>query len=594
MIIIVTEDGIEINGVVLKDMTDLRAYIGAHVPETLSVSIGAVSPVDLSISLTPSWFETGADMHHLMTILRLHQPSALSAHLGISQPQPLLVSMYGWYYKNFNITMKAFKSTYRNIDVLFKGVFSAYGSLDVTVHGWAYKDLNIGLKTHPALSLSAYLQTYHVTDVNLIFSTVFPTVFSIEFTSLPEAGVDLQILHRASKFHTFDVSFYIWRTYYNFAVSIHGLYKVELDLLFRMGGYHPLLLPLPMTTGYRTLEVMFQPSYRIINTLLPVYTVEAKNLYVSINQGWPCGFGSTYKLLSIEFLVRYVHAFNISFKVIDGSGISSFSTFINRTDFKSYLASFGFVINMVSDTEAAPVITDSLNITYNTDFKEVYMNKVKVKFSWPRILREHGFHNFSLELFAYLEDKILDFAVNLTAIRPLPPILPSSQPLVVYGGLDEPEMPLVYQVKEVQLWNLDPPGLVRKIDVMFGGHAKEYYWVSDEQRAYRSDLYPEWSYLTKGYVPDAEYSGQMSSVILRELSDVSRYSTIDSAIRALITNFSYSSLSILKLNIIPSGGYSPLNLLMDIWGKNRIGDLQLLIQPFHISALSIEFNCQEP
>jgi hypothetical protein len=170
--------------------------------------------------------------------------------------------------------------------------------------------------------------------------------------------------------------------------------------------------------------------------------------------------------------------------------------------------------------------------------------------------------------------------------------MPTSQPIIKPVNAWEPTIwPEVFQVSEIELWADDPPELVRKVEVMFGEQVHEYYWVSKDQRAYKKEEYEKWTLMARGYLPSAEYSGQIEYVTLYEISDMTKYATIDAAMTALINCFQYKGQKNLEVNLMSTGSYYNFNVMLSAWGFDRLYNLFVLIEPAHLHDLAVEINC---
>ena len=727
-IIIATEEGIEIDGVLLKDNVDLKAYIAAHAPEQVEVTIGMHKPEDLTVYIEPvlwrwvdfnaivncitpsefsvlvganetAWMEailgitepyqlplylTANQPGELRAIIDANQPEQLSVKIGKVWPEDLTVYLGAWTESYFSAILKShlpkdlqvllgsneglelsayiamhspqdiiallYPIPYHKIDVIIRPMhvydLSAYirghppsdlasyieanapypltayinpmythsfkawfftvkqGQIDLTVyvkvtkaetldlellmHIWSLKTLYVTVAGHTFQELNVSTWVWTPTDIQVAIDTHFPGPLTVGVIPQPEDGIDLRIIHGFYDFTSFLVNLNVWTEFYNFRVSIWGVYTSNLEVVFRMGGSSYLEVPIPMTTGYRNLFVTCKPASRIMTTIIPVYTVEIKNLYVSINQGWPCGFGSAYKLLSVTFDSAYFHAFTATFKVIHGSGSDLVGVFINRAYFDTYINKFDIHIRIPDEVDDPETyIHDKVDIVYDNEFADLYQDIVQITFDWPRIRLLSGESSFFVELFSYHGDKEYGLTVLLYAQRQAPVRQLTSVPVTQRAGLADPIWPDVFQVHEIELWGDDPPEIIRMVEIKFEEQIHEYYWVSSEQRAVAKKVYERWAFLTRGYLPNAEYSGQIDYLTMRSLSSMKRYDTIDQAVKAMIANFLYSGQLSFDVSCIPHGGYSPLLIDMTIRDYNHLRNLNIVIEPMHVQPLTI-------
>jgi hypothetical protein len=671
MIIVATPDGVEIDGILLKNTVEVQAYISAHRPQDLEVNVSPIPPHDLYV---PMGIHPPAD---LLTKIGVHFPRDLSVYFGIvryfdlqiklgaNSPQDLYVLLQGIYPHDFeavldmhsptDIYVDIFPIPYHKLEVVFWMVHHSYiearigahnpydldigfnimqrhewitrigahppkdllvffrlfhsasnelivfaravhsGVLDFNVNlwGWGIRNLSVPIGAHDPKDLTAYLYGWRYSNINAAISASAPQDLEVGFTAAPEDGYDLIVIHRTFRTTALLVEFSIWKGVAALPVMLHGLYCFDFITQFTMGSRHDFSINLPMTTGYRDLFVTLKPASRIMTTIIPILTMEIHDLYVSINQGWPCGFGSSYRNLSVTFKPSFFLAFEAVFKVIDGSGTKSLGSYINRSYFTSFFNSYSLEFYLPETTgDIFTNIIEQLPVTYENEFDDIVEDIIQLKFSWPRIRIFSGEFNLSIDIFAFHRDPYHDLTVDLYAIRPDVPKMPTSQPLVQRTQpWEEPIWPTVFQVKEVELWAEDPPEVVRVIEVVFGEQIHEYYWLSNEQRAYKREDYEEWTMMTRGYLPHAVYSGQIDYVSLYEISDMEKYETIDAAFRALISSFHHKAREKLWVNLNATGSYHNLQVIMNVWGTDRLYNLSVYIEPAHLHDLSVEITC---
>lgn len=726
-VIIATEEGIEIDGVLLKDTVDLKAYIGAHAPEHLQVGIGAHPPSDLEVELVPTFLrdlyakinivpassflvslklsqpeslqvdvginppsplnlQVGVNRpDDLLVYLGLASPESLNIRMGALQPKPLEVFIHGWVeqdvqalvgmhlpvdlrttlgleeapelravlsshspkdlltslfpipYINLYINIRPFhtiplyvtvgehppkdlsallgshiaKDLIALINPMYSHSFKIWfftvkeglsslwvymaasrtGTYDLNLlmHIWEVESLSAFISGHPFSNLGASIWVWTPSDINVAITTTRPPPLTVGLLPQPEDGVDLKIIHGFYGFSNLQINLTVWTELYNLRATLWGVYITDLPVSLRMGGSSYLEVPLPMTTGYSNLYVTCAPASRIMSTFIPVYTMEIKDLYISINQSWPCGFGSSYALLTVTFDYAYLLALTTTFKVIHGSSTDTVGVFINKAYFDTYINKFDFSI-FIPEEAGLPstYIFDSVDIIYDNAFDDIYQDIMQVTFDWPRIRLLSGSHTFSVELLPYRGDKTYELAVVLYANRQTPLRQPTSRPLKPREtDLEEPIWPDVFQVHEIELWGDDPPEVVRKVEIKFEEQIHEYYWVSSEQKAMSKRVYERWAFLTRGYLPSAEYSGQIDYVTMRSLSSMVRYDTVDQAIKAMIANFLYNGVSALKVVCSSHGGYSNISARFTIRDYDHMRNLNIIIEPMHTKPLSV-------
>lgn len=664
-IIVATESGLEIDGILLKNAQEMQLYIEAHSPATVDVSIGMHQPADLYTYLEAAWKGSPTPLYVYLNILdvyiyyplsatiNMHSPEDLDVYIGMHPPsdlqaiidshlpQDLDVDLYAVPYKRLDIiidwivhhsyleaTVKMHSPwpidipigmhdpedflIYMNpmsfhtfiipflveqtgefdLGAWLKCVTPGTLDLEIYMHIWSMQPLSIDLKMHDIPSFSVFTHVWTPINISAFLDMHFPNPLGIEAWAEPEPGSDLIIYHASRQMTEFFVEFDTWDDFTFLSVNFYGFYESLMNVIFTMGAYRNLSIDLPGTSGYRNLFVTIRPSSRIMSTFIPIYTMEIKDIFISINQGWPCGFYSTYSLLEVVAGVAYLKPLDIIFAIIDGSGYKPLGIYLNKMFFDTYFDTLGISLYVPEEiTRPESIIPDSTEIVYDNEFLDLYQEVLHITFPWPRFKLITGFSSFSVELYPFYGDKIYSLEIYLVANRQQPPIMPTSQPLqVATDGYGETIWPDVFQVKEIELWSLDPPELVRRIEVMFDEQVKEYYWVSQDQRAYSKNMWERWAFLTRGYLPHAEYSGQIQYETLRTLSSMKRYSTIDEAVRAMLAGFLYSDAKTISVSLLASGGYNNMKIFMDIWGWNRLKNLNISLWPVKTSDLSIELQ----
>jgi hypothetical protein len=635
MKVVITEDGIVVDGMLLSTTSEMLTFISCHQPKDLEVTlvgvsgiggfsrdldvyIGGHSPKDLSVSVGPSYpqdLEVGIGAHlpqdlnidvyavaphdlevefwiahhaHLSAVIDSHLPRDLEVYIKARSILELYAYIGAHPPKDLVVWLMTQKTGTADLMAWLACNATSVEDFELHMHIWGLHDISAIINSHSPKDLDVSIWAWIPRDINVIIDTVFPESLEVNLIPQPEAGVDLRAVHRIFQKTFLTVYITPWTTWRDLSVGLCGLYSYDLSVTYRTGGYSNLYLSIPGTSGYRDLIITLKPSSRVQTTIIPVYTMEIKDLIVSINQGWPCGFNSSYSLLEVYCTPSFFHRLDAIFKVIHGSGTPQLGMYINKPYFDTYFRDLDLVFYLPEDIiPPETVISDSLGLVYENNFDDIFQDIITVTFSWPRFRLMTGYLNLSVYVTPYKDSPWRDLSVTLTALRQEPPIMPPSRPIVQRDGFREPVWPHVFQVNEIELWADDPPELVRKVELMFGEQVREYYWLSKEQRAYAKDVWERWTLMTRGYLPSTEFSGQLDYVTLRELSDTFRYTTIDQALRALINNFMYSSRYDLKMLCSASGSYRNLNVILDIWGRDRFKNLRVTVQPLHTTDLEV-------
>jgi hypothetical protein len=590
--------------------SELYAVINSHRPRDVIVDLGVSLPSELQLFVKPEYpIELTTDLfpipyHRLdvsfeafhwkdfSTIIASCLPSDITMFIDSHSPGDLYAYINPMYVHSFKAWFFVVKQGAINLRVYLAASHRETKDFSVFMHIWSLGVLTVEMGLGGPRNLYAHIWAWTPHDLSVAIATTYPPPLEVGFLPQPEDGVDLKVIHGFYKFTHVSVDFNVWTEFWNLQTYLWGLYKSEFEVEFTMGSYHPLVIPLPGTSGYKNLFVTCKPASRIMTTIIPVYTIEIKDLYVSINQGWPCGFGSSYKLLSVTFDYAYFHAFVATFKVIDGSGTDLFGVFINRAYFDTYINKFDIHISIPYQVQEPNVkIVDKVDIVYDNEFADLYQDIMQITFSWPRIRLWSGQSDFSVELLAYRGDKIYELSVVLYAQRQEPVRQLTSRPIMPReSDLADPVWPDVFQVTEIELWGDDPPEVVRRIEIKFEEQIHEYYWVSSEQRAVSKKLWEQWSFLTRGYLPSAEFSGQIDYLTMRTLSSMKFYDTIDQAVKAMISNFLYSGKTSFRVSCNPHGGYHNLSVIVSVWDRGRLKPLLVNIEPMHTQTLAVNLT----
>jgi len=666
MVIIVTDAGLEVDGILLSNTAEIQTFIDVHTPQDLNINISPIPPSDLTahigahlpfdfpIELIASSYHPMSDLYTYIsvhvpadftTLVGAHLPHNLNIPIGAHSPRDITFGMVavpyveldiiidwivhqsdintvvgshipydlGAYFNVWNISniqvrigtsipkdlcfiLRAFGQGNSDLTVRTAATHTSCLDFSYIMYVWGAKDFQITIGTSIKHDLSLLMQTWHIRDVNVCIDTVFPKTLEMSITPIPEEGYDLNVIHRIHQKVALFAEFNIWEGISTLSATLLGLYPYDLSVGFTMGSYSPLYITLPMTTGYKDLVVTLKSATRIMSTIITVYTMEIKDLYVSINQGWPCGFGSSYMLLEVVLNPKFFLNFTALIRAIDGSGSAVIANYVNKPYFDTFIAIQKIQISLPEDQSTPEaIIVDKTDLTYENQFYQTAQDVVRVRFPWPRFRRIPSYIEFSVILTPFHGNTYADIMVYIHAVRPESPRMPTSRPLILREGMgaSDPIWPDIFQVKEIELWSDDMKDLVRKIDITFGEQIREYYWVSSEQRAYSKNMWEtKWTILGRGYLPHTEYSGQIDYVTMREISDMKKYNTIDEAIRALISNFLYSGKSDIQILIGTMGYYSELSVMVDIRGRDRFTNLRVYIEPMRACDLTITLQCQ--
>jgi hypothetical protein len=313
--------------------------------------------------------------------------------------------------------------------------------------------------------------------------------------------------------------------------------------------------------------------------------MEISQFYVLLQQGWPCGFGSAFLNMMVNFKAIPSGFLTIYLKAISGSGILNLRAYLNTFGFPFY-ADKNIPVHLIIEHPAPPGSTitfTDLALGYDTRFDEVYQDKIGLEIPWPRL--RFGAAAIGLTVFWVGVDipKQLELVIRLRCLRPLPPPIPP-QPGENSG------VPDYFSAQEIPIFRFDPPEMVKVVKVMFSEQAYEYIWVPQLHTAFRKNIWEKWCLMGLGYLPDAYYAGQISYPYIQTICSTGRFGTIDEAVRYLIDTMYWRGSFEMAVVFAITGSIYSFAVDLNAWGKNNILAMYVDLYALQLSDLVIEIN----
>ena len=515
---------LEIGDISLTSISDMKAYIGTIIQTSdLGTSLRAFQYKNLPVSID------------------IYSVTNINIYISGHAPRDFYIQLAGHSPIDFLITFLTVGTG--DIDLITKlhAVHSEFKDLEATLLGWGYKNLPTYLGGHPPEDLTTILQALHERFLTTYISGHFPARFSINLYGQPGEGTNLYVTHGITERSNLSIILNAWAYVYDLPIYLIPARISDLSCIIgTSGGYRNITAYWNGKSGWKNLYVAIRPNIRRLTTTIPIHMMEYKHLYVSINDFYPCTFGSAYKNLFIIFegvpdniLKIYIHG-------IRGSGYRSLKVYINKEDFNWYMDNIPMTLILPLPN---PTYFEFKRIKFDSLFEQFYYDKQSVSFDLPRRHILGGDIDLTI-LMTLLSNRYNDLIIYLKPLRHLPPVLQSK--------------------KEVELWSLDPPELVRIIEILFEQQVHEYIWESTSQRAYSRELWEKWCLMSRGYLPKETYGGQIDYITMTTLCNIQRFSTIDEAIRWLIEKAVISD-------------YTSLYVYLD--AKRYIKDLEIYLKP---------------
>jgi len=383
-IIKVTEDGIQINSITLRSVSDIRAYIAT-----------------------------------------IYQTSDLSTQLGIHKPEHI--------YAHFRIIQTSYSDLFTTIG----GHYSDYALLNASLYGFRFKDIYASIGGHQPAYLFSHFQIWHESYLQAQIDMHSPENLLANIYGDPYGGINLLSSFRILQSKTLQVNLNAWTKFKDLFISCMGWRKLDLITeLEASGGYKNLNVNLPLQSQWVNLYATFRINLRRISTIIKVHMLEHKELYAIINNSFPCYFGSSYKNLYVEFSSRPDYLLLAYLRGIRGTGTKDLRIYINHDDSFSYYLDTK-KLNIIIPLRKEYVV-DFKRLKYNNLMSSVYLDYKTISFIYPRRQITGGYSTLYVGLSPY-ENKTRDLYVELFPLYQLPPILKNVSQVELWSN-DPPEL----------------------------------------------------------------------------------------------------------------------------------------------------------
>jgi hypothetical protein len=525
------EDGLYIGDTKLSSTHQMRVYIQSIIQTSdlhtelkgvrtstsdLTTTIGGHDPVDLFVNFGIGFYRN------------------LTTYLGANQPIPLTVKL--------RVLFTSLVDLEVDLDVI------SISDLIVQMATFHTSDFTTSLTSIPPKDLNVQFRVWATSLLYAIVGAHPPGDFTVAIEGLPMGGKDLIATFSVTERKDLPVTLTPFGYVHDFLASLLPQRLADLTVSANpSGGYKDLVVYTPLQSAWENLYVALTVNVRRISSFIPIHMMEHKDLYVSINQWLPCGFGSAYKDLIVYATPKPDYLLNVYLHAIKGSGTKDLVIYINnRFDYYFDVKPIQFTVIETG------IVLDFKTVVLDTTFSDIYLDHRVLEFDMPRRHLLGG----DLALYVYLEPilaRTKDLTITLKPRKQLPPVLQGTG--------------------EIELWDFDTPEIVRIVEILFEQQVYEYVWCSHEQRAYSRELWEKWCLMSRSYLPKEEYGGQIDYTSIERLCYVPQFNTIDAAVRWLIDH-SYTS--------------EAKNLSITLNARRTIADLQVFLNALEkISVLRI-------
>lgn len=545
-IIIATADGLTVEGITLQTTLDMKVFLDMHMAQDVQVFIAG------------------------------HQPVQLNTKIDIHSPV------------GFNCYFTTFKwiEDQKDLQIWFNIIIQGTYTLSVYLYPTRNLDFNVYLGGHSPPSFRVFLHGWVQAIFNALLGAHLPSDLNINVSGQPEPGIGFNVGLRTFLMSSFRISLNATIVQSDLNINLYGLFVNPLDILFNIhGGIGTLLVELPMTTGFSNLCITLYPAHRILSTYISIHTMEMTQFYVLLQQGWPCGFGSSFLNMLLIFKAIPSGFLTVYLKAISGSGLLDLKAYLNTFGFPFYVDR-GIPVTISINNPPPPgdtLVFRDIGLECDTVFDEVYQDKITLKVPWPRIRIGTGLLGLLVSYVGIEIPRQLNLSILLNCYRPLPPVIPP-QPGPSSG------MPDYFSTDEIPIYQFDPMQMVKVVRVMFAEQAYEYVWIPHLNKAFKKNIWEKWCLLGLGYLPDTYYAGQITYPYIQTLCDVGRFKTIDEAVRYLIDTMYWRGSFEMSVLLSITGSISSFAVDLYAWGKDRMLMMDINLYAIQLSDFIVEMN----
>jgi len=483
------------------DTRDLLAYLRAFMHDDLPGNISPIPPVDL-----PGYLKVWP-MDHLPGIIHGWQEADLGAQIdwNIADDLPASIGAH----------------PPRNLGALLKGwVREATSDLGGNITGFTFDDLggiirakyfeNLGGYVFPILpkDLGAFIHGWDTKDLPAYIAGVYGANDLQAYINAYNQPVDLPAFVQIRK------GVQIPRDLRAYAYGATILDQQEnLGASISMHAPADLSAYLVVQGGSGDLGATILPKIIQMTTIIDLITKEHSDLNALINV---C-VSSEYRNLAAFLQCSYIADLPAS---IEGTK--------NLTTYRDLVATIGYADSYIS-VDKLPISVEILSGYINEDKLPIYV----------RIFTQQSLLRASITG-TYLYD---DLGAQITGT-----------------WLDEYEFDATKHTERVNDINIyGQVDWYELVEMAFSSIVDDYFYVDGENKVYKGDRLLKWVLDMRSYIPENEALGIRRKLHrVKKVHDISRFSTIDEAIRYYINWLTESRTEDLSAFINPSGGFSNL------------------------------------
>ena len=507
---------------------DLYAYLHSNQREysdlNAALRIWVASYVDLNV-IMHGYQE--ADIHAYLYSI---PPSDLYAILNIIEVRDLFASITGEWLHGIGVPLKAYVHVnYREyVDLifttyswdvvdLFKYIVGVTASdLQATITGYYTfnRDLAIYINSIPYVDLFASVHSWQLEDFGILINGVYgdnvlfgiinavaPADITATIEGFKGIAVPRDLLVRMSSYNESDLR-----------IDIKPITPLDLFVYINAVG------------TFSDLRVMISPKVIYLSKVVSVSLLEHSDLKALVN--FAC-FGSSYSDLSCSLYC------------------------LNKIDLR------GIIWGWDNNTSDMSVHINTGVLHVEDIYLPSFLAEVRKYAQLPINIDASAYYAFDTIIIGFgASTSILRAYINgiQTASDLRVTITPEHQ--VNYSGILPTKRPKTH----LTVINLEPhePMWKREVELKFYDSVPHYFYISGNKKIYKLDRSRTWVLRVEGYEYVEDNMIEKGKIRSQYVFDLSKYSTIDEAVRDAIDRVSMFRRSTLNVSITATGGYSDL------------------------------------
>jgi len=506
----------------------------------LQAAIGVFTMSDLSAEITPLKYKATLDLTSVLSSVR---PIDLASLLHGYDFKDIAASLHSWAQTDVSASIGSHLPS--NLGASVAPILPVH--LNAWLHGWATFDLGTSIIPFYTFDLSAQIRSTWLYD---LISTIYPIpskelqglIHAWHTMDLPSELIggygpyDLQAYLRVYPFSNLQgVLKGVYTGYKNLAAAVEGWNTS--DLMAMIDTIYPFDLGAILTAQGKTIDLpaTIIPSIILLKRMIQIPLMERKDLSAIIN--FAC-FGSAYKDLYASMYTLYK------------KDLSAYIIGWHSSSGADRLYDLGAFINTETLTAQDKITIQYLPLVQNT------YARLKIAFAPSTMPDAYKVMDILQIFFGTYHHANLQASINgiLESINLKASITPTFD--YNYSELPDYVRPKTHEVfinlarGEVQ-WR-------RFIELMFdkdGTSQFKYFYVDGSQKVYKMDRERHWTIWATGYTEVSDSLIERANIRKKFIFDVSKYSTVDEAIRELMERAAYPSWK--ELSAYIDGGMPP-------------------------------------